>query len=139
MQENLHIKYTKKFKTITAKFESSQACLMSAWANAIGGIHLNKWILLCDSKHMKYPFRAANKSLEKLQRKPLYLHLVLTVDVLFLDEAGQESVEVMSTLDIIFCKARNSTTPFGGVLNIGTLNHTQCHPINAMPFYCHHY
>ena len=111
-------------------------CLMGARVNAIGGIHLNKWILLCDSKHMKYPFRAANKSLEKLQRKPLYLHLVLTVDVLFLNEAGQESAEVMYTLDIIFCKARNSTTttPFGGVLIIGTLDHTQCQPINAMPF-----
>ena len=42
--------------------------------------------------------------------------------------------EVMSTIDIIFRKAHKSTTPFGGVLNIGTLYHTQFQPINAMTF-----
>ena len=64
----------------------------------------------------------------------MLLHLVLTVDVVLIDEIGQESAEVIAALDIIFRKARNSTTPFGGVLILGTLDHTQCQPINAMTF-----
>ena len=60
--------------------------------------------------------------------------MVLTVDVVFLAKAVQESAEVMSTLEIISCTTRKSTTPFGGVLIVGTLNQSQCQPLNAMPF-----
>ena len=56
------------------------------------------------------------------------------MDVVLIDEIGQESAEVIAALDIIFRKVHNSTTPFDGVLIIGTLDHTQCQPINAMTF-----
>ena len=120
-----HVAQVAVLYAISQGLQTMSTCLMGARANTIGGIHLNKWILLCDSKHMKYPFRAAKKSLEKLQRRPLLLYLVLTVDVVLIDEIGQESAEVIAALDVIFRKARNSTTPFGGVLILGTLDHTQ--------------
>lgn len=72
--------------------------------------------------------------MQRIQRKPIYLHMLLTMDVLFLDEAGQISAEMMAVFDIIMRKLRQSQVPFGGVLVLGTMDHTQIQPIKALPF-----
>ena len=120
--------------SISQGLNTLSSCIQGARANAIGGIHLHKWILLHDQKHTRFSYRAAQHAIEKILRKPINLHAVLTLDVLFLDECGQISAEQVATLDIIFRKVRKSNMPFGGVLIIGTLDHAQCQPINALPF-----
>ena len=122
------------FYSISQGLNTLSSCIQGARANAIGGIHLHKWILLHDQKHTRFSYRAAQQAIEKILRKPINLHVLLTLDVLFLDECGQISAEQVATLDIIFRKVRNSNLPFGGVLIIGTLDHAQCQPINALPF-----
>ena len=78
------------------------------------------------------PHNAANATLEKIRRKTDLLHALLTVDVLFLDEAGQVSAEQLATIDIILRKGRNSLIPFAGVLIICTMDPYQLGPINTM-------
>ena len=53
------------------------------------------------------------------------------VQVLFLDELGQVSSEMLAVLDIILRKVRNSNTYLGGLLIIGTLDHKQLPPVNG--------
>ena len=53
---------------------------------------------------------------------------------MFIDEAGQVSAEVLSTLDMILRRIRQNSIPFGGVLIICTLDHTQLRPIRGLPF-----
>jgi len=109
--------------------------LMGACANAIGGIHLHKsFCLPIQTNCSSHPYRCAQQSLDKIRRNQLYLHALLTVDVIFLDEAGQVSAEQLSIFDIILRKLRRSRIPFGGVLLIGTMDHTQTQPIKALPF-----
>jgi hypothetical protein len=72
--------------------------------------------------------------MQSIMKNKTYQHALLTVDVIFLDEAGQCSAETLAAFDIILRKLRKSQTPFGGVLIIGTMDHTQIPPINALPF-----
>ena len=62
-----------------------------------------------------------------------YLHFLLTTDVLIIDELGQLSADQLSTIDIILRTLRRSTRPFGGVLIMGTMDHTQLGAINGWP------
>ena len=122
--------------TLTQGLRCISTCLMGARANAIGGIHCH--ILFCLSSQRKgatiYAYREAEACIGRIKRKKHILHALLTVDVIFLDEAGQISSEIVAVIDIILRKLRKSQMPFGGVLVIGTLDHTQLQPINAIPF-----
>ena len=111
-------------------------CLMGARANAIGGIHAHiLFSLQTQNKNAPiYPYRAAELAMQKIMRKKLYHHAILTIDALFLDEAGQISAELLSVFDIIFRKMRTSSMPFGGALVFGTMDHAQLQPIKALPF-----
>ena len=79
--------------------------LMALRAQAIGGTHLHEFFKFptSDAARMS-PHNAANAALEKIRRKTDLLHALLTVDVLFLDEAGQVSAEQLATIDIILRK-----------------------------------
>ena len=50
------------------------------------------------------------------------------------DEFGQLSSEFIGTIDIILCHLKRSNLMFGGVLLIGTLDHTQIQPWKGRPF-----
>lgn len=75
-------------------------------------------------------------ALEKLKRKSnmKLLHLLLTMDVLLLDECGQLSAQQFALIDIILRHARDSALPFGGVLIFGTFDHHQLGAIEGLPF-----
>ena len=109
--------------------------LMGVRANALGGIHLHRLFGLMSRKKGN-PYRLAELALEKLNRKSQiqYLHAIRTMDVLIIDECGQLSAEQLSILDIILRKARSTDVPFGGVLILGTMDHTQLGAINGWPF-----
>jgi hypothetical protein len=111
--------------------------MMAARASVLGGVHLHKLLALLVNSNpnvrMK-PMRCAELALEKIMRNPYLLYPLLTVDVLFLDEAGQVSAELLSVLDIILRTIRKKSTLNGGVLIISTMDHSQLEPINGTPF-----
>ena len=108
--------------------------LMGVRANALGGVHMHR--LFGMSTRSGNPYRLAELALDKLNRKNQlkYLHVLLTMDVLIVDECGQLSADQLSTIDIILRTARSSNIPFGGVLIFGTMDHTQLGAINGWPF-----
>ena len=62
------------------------------------------------------------------------LHLLLTMDMLLLDECGQLSAQQFALIDIILRHTRDSTLPFGGVLIFGTFDHHQLGAIEGLHF-----
>ena len=49
-------------------------------------------------------------------------------------EIGQLPAEMLSVLEIIFCRVRGNNIFMGGVLIISTMDHTQLQPVNGRPF-----
>ena len=80
------------------------------------------------------PFKSAEYALQKINRQIKILHALLTLDVIFFDELSQISAQQLSAIGIVLRKVRDSQTPFGGVLILGTMDHTQIQPINQLPF-----
>ena len=78
--------------------------------------------------------RIAETSLQSLLRNPVALHFLKMVDVLFLDEVGQISCEMLSCLDIILRRIRQNNIFLGGLLFICTLDQKQLPPIEGKPF-----
>ena len=86
---------------------------MGIRANALGGIHLYKLFKFqIGSNTTSSPFTIAETSLKKIHRDQTLVHAFLTLDIIFLDEAGQTSAEQLSAIDIILHKIRDSQIPF---------------------------
>ena len=109
--------------------------LMGVRANALGGVHFHRLIAMMAKKRGN-PYRLAELALDKLRRKSQikFLHAILTMDVLVIDECGQLSAQQLTILDIILRTARRTSIPFGGVLIIGTMDHRQLGAIDGCPF-----
>ena len=109
--------------------------LMAERANQLGGIHIHRLFAL-DIKQIKNLHQDAEMAVDKLQRKTFtkFLHILLTMDVLLLDECGQLSAEQFALLDIVLREVRENNLPFGGVLIFGTFDHAQIGAIRGMPF-----
>ena len=67
-------------------------------------------------------------------RHYLYLHVILTLDVIFFDEVTPVSAGQLSSLDIILRDIRGSNAPFGVALIIVKMDHEQMQPIDQIPF-----
>ena len=78
--------------------------------------------------------QVAELAIEGLLRNPVSLQILKQINVLFVDEIGQISSEMLSTLDIILRRIRNSNIYLGGLLFICTLDHKQLPPIKGKPF-----
>lgn len=91
--------------------------LMALRAVVLGGIHYHI-LAAVPTKNNSNVYRLAELAIESLRRKSqfLHLHILLTMDVLVIDEIGQLSAQQMSILDIILRKLRDTDIPFGGVL-----------------------
>lgn len=109
------------------------SALMGVRANAIGGTHIHK-LFPFPTNGNQSPFRMAEYAMEKINRNPVLLHALLTVDIIFFDETGQISAEQLSAMEIVLRKKRRSQTPFGGVLILGTMDPSQLEPIRQLPF-----
>ena len=109
--------------------------LMALRAQAIGGLHLHTMFKLPTSDGVVIaPYAAANTAMEEIRRKTDLQHALLTVDVMFLDEAGHVSSEQLAIIDNILQKIRGSQIPFAGVTIICTMDQWQLQPIDALPF-----
>ena len=107
--------------------------VMSKRAIQLGGIHLHK--LFCLPGHNKFTlYRLAEMAIISLQTKGDKFFLLKILDILFIDEIGQVSSELLGTLDIILRKIRMNDIFFGGLLIISTLDHKQLPPVRGKPF-----
>jgi len=109
--------------------------MMGIRANVLGGIHYHRLFSVTTKSNLT-PYRMAELAIDKLNRKKAitFLHAVMTMDLLIVDEAGQMSAQQFAALDVIFRITRDSKRPFGGVLVICAMDHCQFDPINGLPF-----
>ena len=107
--------------------------LMDQRAVHLGGIHLHK-IFSLPVKKLHSLTQSSENALRRILQNPVSLHILKTVDIIFLDEIGQISSELMSSLDLILRQIRNNNIYLGGVLFICTLDHAQLQPIDGKPF-----
>ena len=109
--------------------------ILAARAVALGGIHWHK-VFCFHINQCITPYRAAELAFSKLNRKSQlkFLHIVLTMDVLVIDEAGQVSAQGMAALDVLLRLTRHSKLPFGGVLILNAMDHCQFGAIHGIPF-----
>lgn len=152
---------TQGFYAMTQGLRVLSTALMAKRSNALGGLHLHRLFQLEVNKSGN-PRRMAEVSpncklhssvcicsyclllyhvflklaIQKLQRKSNMhlLHLLMTLDVLLLDECGQLSAQQLAQLDIILRDVRQTNVPFGGVLIFGTFDHCQLGAIDGLPF-----
>lgn len=75
----------------------------------------------------------AELALLSLYKNPVALYILQTIDVLFVDELGQLSAQLILVLDIILHRIRNSNQYMGGVLIISTMDPQQLRPVNGLP------
>jgi hypothetical protein len=101
--------------------------IMAKRATALGGTHWHRFFgLPIDAKLT--PQRMAELALNKIANNPQLRNAIMSLDVIIADELGQLSAEFVATINIILCKLRGTTTLFGGILLIGSLDHTQIQP-----------
>ena len=74
--------------------------VMAVRASQFGGPNFHRLIGLPVNKTYQ-PMRAAELALEKIMRKPELLYVLLTLNVIFIDEIGQISAGQVSTLDVV--------------------------------------
>jgi predicted GIY-YIG superfamily endonuclease len=99
----------------------------------LGGMHIHKLFKL-PVRDGGSPHRLAELAVISLQKKPEFFQFLRRLDVMFVDECGQVSAELLSVLDIVIRKIRDSSLFMGGVLLIGTIDQVQLRPINGLPF-----
>ncbi len=99
----------------------------------LGGKHLHMLFKL-RVRDRGTPHRLAELAVIALQKNVEFLVMLRRLDVLFIDECGQVSAEVLSILDIILRKVRDSNLFMGGILIIGTIDQVQLRPIQGLPF-----
>ena len=108
--------------------------VMSRCSVFLGGTNIDHMFCLpFDNKDVS-PYWIAELDITIIKCFPEKVNMLLILDVLFLDEIGQLPVEVLSTLDIILQRVRNTDIFMGGVIIISTMDHTQLQPINGIPF-----
>lgn len=107
--------------------------ILAKRARQIGGIHYHKLFCLPIGNNLSV-HRRAELAIMKLLKNPRQLNILLSLDVLVCDELSQISAEFFTTIDMILRKVRDSNIILGGVLLIGTIDHTQIQPINGSPF-----
>ena len=99
----------------------------------LGGQHFHKLFKL-KVRNQGKPHRLAELAVISLQKQVEFLGLLRTLDILFVDEIGQLSAELLSTLDIILRRIRCSSIFMGGILVIATIDQVQLRPIKGLPF-----
>ena len=107
--------------------------ILAERAFLLGGWHFHRLFYL-PVKPTCSVHRLAELAVINLLKRQNALDFLLQLDVLYMDEMGQVSAELLSVLDIIMRKIRRSSLFMGGILVIGTIDHLQLLPIEGHPF-----
>jgi hypothetical protein len=76
--------------------------ILGARTSHLGGTHLHSLFCWTPQKHASTPFQTASSALLKIVRKPIFWHIILSLDAMFIDEIGTLSHQQFGTLDIMF-------------------------------------
>jgi hypothetical protein len=106
--------------------------VMSERASQLGGIHISRLMSIPVRKGAS-PGRIAEMAFLELLKTPERLGLLRRMDVLFIDEFGAVSAELLSTMDMIMRRVRNSSQFMGGILVMGTYDYLQLPPVEGRP------
>ena len=109
--------------------------MMARRSNFLGGKHIHHMFCLPTDTGLTV-HKMADYAVDKLNKpyNSTKLDFLRTLDVLFYDEIGQLSAEMLSLLDCILRRIRSSNVFFGGVLCISTMDHLQLQPVVGRPF-----
>ena len=80
------------------------------------------------------PHRIAEIAITRLLRKPAKLNMLRMLNILFLDEVGQLSAEIFSTLDIIFIRVHDNNIFLEGLLLVVIVDCTQLQLVKGRSF-----
>lgn len=98
-----------------------------------GGIHWHSLFCVDPNQNNAPPSRQAELAIMKIERNELLVYKIRTMDILYFDELYQLSSEQLAVTEMILRKVRKSNQPFGGVLLIANMDHTQGGAINGTP------
>ena len=107
--------------------------LLADRAFVLGGKHIHSLFKLV-VRDSGSPYRLAELAVINLQKKPEALELLRRLDVLVVDEMSQMSAQLLSTLDIVLRRIRDSSLFMGGLLVIGSIDQVQLRPVRGLPF-----
>ena len=107
--------------------------MMAKRSIQLGGKHWHYLFGLPTGRNIS-TIRMAELVIETLRRHAVKLNFILSLDIIFVDEIGQVPAEFLSIIDIIMRRIRDNNIFLGGLLIIGSMDHTQIQPINANPF-----
>ena len=107
--------------------------MMSRRSVFLGTKHID-WLFCLPFEKIHNPNRIAEIAMGSLLQYPNKMNILKSIDILLIDEIGQTPAELLSVIDIIIRRIRSSQIVFGGVLVIGTMDHTQLLPVSGRPF-----
>ena len=102
-------------------------------AAAIGGTHWHNLFCVDPNKSTAPISRQVDTALSRINRNPLLVYRLKTIDVLLFDELYQFSSEQLAVTEMILRKLRKSNLPFGGVHILSNMDHAQSGPADATP------
>jgi hypothetical protein len=105
--------------------------LMSEWAFQLGGIHLHKLLLLAVHKKGTVQ-RLAELALKSIYKSPEAMLMLMTLDVLFINEFGQWPDGYIAVVDNLKMCQRIKCF-FGGILVFAMMDWKQLKPISGLP------
>ena len=112
---------------------STTTAILAERALLLGGQHIHRLIRL-PVKPRYSVHRLAELAVINLLKNPDAMEFLCKLDVIYMDEMGQISAELLSIIDIIMRKVRGSSLFMGGILVVGTIDHLQLLPIDGLPF-----
>ena len=80
------------------------------------------------------PHQISEQKILNIIKTSKILNFIKSIDILFCDEIGQVSAEFSSSIDIGLRRVSNNNIVLGGLLIIGTIEHTQIQPIERRLF-----
>ena len=104
--------------------------LMAKRAQALGGLHIHQMFKF-NKGNMALSKKQAELAIQRLLRSPVKYAFLQKLDILIVDELGQVSAELLSMIDTVLRTVRNRSSPFGGVILIGTMDHTQLSTVSG--------
>ena len=107
-------------------------CVLGERSNELGGNHIHK-LFGFSTQHNLSPNKMAEHAIVKLLKKGQYYALLKTADIIFIDELGQVSAQMLSAMDMVMRHIRDSSRFFGGCIVMATMDVLQLQPIDGLP------
>lgn len=106
--------------------------IMAERALYLGGRHLH-YLFCISADNTRNVHKLIDQCIRGLNNNPEKLYLLRVADVIFIDEMGYMSANLLNVIDTVLRKVRGKSSFMGGVLLIGTIDDQQLPPVKAIP------